>query len=199
MIDQSGAREIPDLAFSTVYGGGLRKGWDVCELSRHICRYGATDAGFNRWPLCFSTEFSLVDWIGLPLELDDIDRIEVIRAINAAAYGANSFLAVVNIITRNPADLPKVRAYTRQGGQGINDTYVTPQVCVINCWRLTANSRTDSGFDKYFNKENLRDTNGNKVFDSKGDAIKVFNPYPYADDKRQKVYLWSIIRRWQSK
>jgi iron complex outermembrane receptor protein len=55
------------------------------------------------------------------LELDDIDRIEVVRGPNAAAYGSNSFLAVVNIITRNPADLPTVRAYTRQGGEGIND------------------------------------------------------------------------------
>ncbi len=196
MIDQSGAREIPDL-LRLVPGMvvGYEKGWDA------FVSYHGTSADMARrmqvlidGRSVFQPSLAFVDWIGLPLELDDIDRIEVIRGPNAAAYGVNSFLAVVNIITRNPADLPKVRAYTRQGGQGINDNYVsTAGVRNQLSWRLTANSRTDSGFDKYFNKENLRDTNGNKVFDSKGDAIKVFNPYPYADDKRQKAVYGQLL------
>jgi len=142
----------------------------------------------------FQPSLAFVDWIGLPLELDDIDRIEVIRGPNAAAYGANSFLAVVNIITRNPADLPTVRAYTRQGGEGINDNFVS-YAGVKNqfSWQLSASQRNDDGFSTYYQKETQRDAQGNKIFDQSGNPVKVFNPYPYADDKRQKSIYGQFI------
>ncbi|MGD2118849.1 MAG: TonB-dependent receptor [Chromatiales bacterium] len=38
-------------------------------------------------------------WYALPLTMDEIKRIEVIRGPNAASYGSNSFSAVINIIT----------------------------------------------------------------------------------------------------
>jgi iron complex outermembrane recepter protein len=53
--------------------------------------------------------FSEVIWSQLPVVVEDIDRIEVTRGPNSAAYGPNSMLAVVNIITRQPADVE--RAY----------------------------------------------------------------------------------------
>lgn len=43
-----------------------------------------------------------VDWSTLPIRVDDIERIEVVRGPNQAAYGANSFQGVINIITRSP-------------------------------------------------------------------------------------------------
>ncbi|HQV22505.1 MAG TPA: TonB-dependent receptor plug domain-containing protein, partial [Agitococcus sp.] len=196
MIDQSGAREIPDL-LRLVPGMvvGYEKGWDA------FVSYHGTSADMARrmqvlidGRSVFQPSLAFVDWIGLPLELDDIDRIEVIRGPNAAAYGANSFLAVVNIITRNPADLPKVRAYTRQGGQGINDNYVsTAGVRNQLSWRLTANSRADSGFDKYFEKVKLKDANGNDVVKPDGNVVKVFQPFSYADDKRQKAVYGQLL------
>ena len=199
MISQSGAREIPDL-LRLVPGMmvGYEKGWEA------FVSYHGTSADMARrmqvlidGRSVFQPSLAFVDWIGLPLELDDIDRIEVVRGPNAAAYGANSFLAVVNIITRNPADLPTVRAYTRQGSDGINDNLFS-YAGVKNqlSWRISANDRADSGFDKYFNKENLRDAQGNKVFDNNGNAVKVFNPYPYADDKRQKAVYGQML--WES-
>jgi iron complex outermembrane receptor protein len=42
-----------------------------------------------------------VDWNSLPITMDEIDRIEVVRGSNSAAYGSNAFLGVVNIITRS--------------------------------------------------------------------------------------------------
>ncbi len=45
-----------------------------------------------------------VSWSDLPLAMDDIERIEVIRGSNASAYGSNSFSGVINIITQNPSD-----------------------------------------------------------------------------------------------
>ncbi|BCB26543.1 hypothetical protein SKTS_14290 [Sulfurimicrobium lacus] len=43
-----------------------------------------------------------VDWSSLPIRVDDIERIEVVRGPNPATYGANSFQGVVNIITLSP-------------------------------------------------------------------------------------------------
>ncbi len=44
-----------------------------------------------------------VSWDNLPLAMEDINRIEVIRGSNAAAYGSNSFSGVINIITEHPS------------------------------------------------------------------------------------------------
>lgn len=199
MIAQSGAREIPDL-LRLVPGMvvGYEKGWDA------FVSYHGTSADMARrmqvlidGRSVFQPSLAFVDWIGLPLELDDIDHIEIVRGPNAAAYGSNSFLAIVNIITRNPADLPTVRAYTRQGAEGIKDTYISHAGIKDSVsWQISANTREDSGFSTYFNKETLKDANGNKVFDALGSPVKVFNPYPYADDKRQKAVYGQMM--WES-
>lgn len=44
-----------------------------------------------------------VSWSDLPLAMEDIERIEVIRGSNAAAFGSNSFSGVINIITKDPS------------------------------------------------------------------------------------------------
>ena len=41
-------------------------------------------------------------WNTLPIVLDDIERVEVIRGPGSALYGANAFAGVINIITRTP-------------------------------------------------------------------------------------------------
>lgn len=49
----------------------------------------------------YTPTFGGVPWFDLPLTIDEIERIEVIRGPNAASYGANSFLGVISITTRN--------------------------------------------------------------------------------------------------
>ena len=41
-------------------------------------------------------------WSSLPLNMEQIERIEVVRGPNAAAHGSNAFLGVINIVTRAP-------------------------------------------------------------------------------------------------
>jgi len=41
----------------------------------------------------------------LPLDIDLIERVEVVRGPISALYGSNAFLALINIITREPADI----------------------------------------------------------------------------------------------
>ena len=46
-----------------------------------------------------------VIWEGLPVLLEQIDRIEVVRSPSSALYGANAFSGVINIITKTPRQL----------------------------------------------------------------------------------------------
>lgn len=44
-----------------------------------------------------------VNWALIPVALEDIERIEVVRGTNAVSYGSNAFLGVVNIVTTDPS------------------------------------------------------------------------------------------------
>lgn len=61
------------------------------------------------------------DWGKLRLALEDIDRIEVVRGSDAAAYGSNAFLGVVNILTRHTRSEPGASARVTTGHRGIRD------------------------------------------------------------------------------
>jgi len=51
--------------------------------------------------------FSEIYWTQLPVAVEDIERIEVTRSPSSAAYGPNSMMAVVNIISKHPADVER--------------------------------------------------------------------------------------------
>jgi outer membrane receptor protein involved in Fe transport len=50
--------------------------------------------------------YGSADLLTLPVLLEDIDRIEVVRASGGAAWGANALNGVINIITKKPEDIP---------------------------------------------------------------------------------------------
>jgi len=50
----------------------------------------------------YQPSFADVDWLFLGVELEDIERIEVIRGTNSPLYGSNAVSGVINIITRLP-------------------------------------------------------------------------------------------------
>jgi len=54
----------------------------------------------------YSPLFTGVFWNTLDYELEDIDRIEVIRGPGATLWGANAVNGVINVITRNSRDTP---------------------------------------------------------------------------------------------
>lgn len=56
-----------------------------------------------------------VDWEALPVDIEDIDRIEVVRGATSASYGDNAFLAVINIITQTAATRPGWQISTTAG------------------------------------------------------------------------------------
>lgn len=78
--------------------------------------------------------------------IDDIERIEVIRGSNAAAYGARSFLGMINIVTRDTADTVGATARVAGGDIGIRDTLVRlGWGSQENGFRLTVDQRADGG------------------------------------------------------
>jgi len=47
-----------------------------------------------------------VYWQSMPVQIQDVERVEIVRGPNAALYGSNAALGVINIITRRPAAKP---------------------------------------------------------------------------------------------
>jgi iron complex outermembrane receptor protein len=54
-------------------------------------------------------------WDDLPVPLQDIERIEVIRGPGSVLFGANALLGTINIITKHPRDLPTAHFRTAVG------------------------------------------------------------------------------------
>ncbi len=122
MIRASGFRDIPDLlrlvpGFSVAY---------TRDNTWAIGYHGMADAFSRRFQVLvdgrsiYSAAYGAVNWGELPLSIDDIERIEVVRGPNAATYGANAFLAVINIITKDPSQTPGSFASLQYGEQGMS-------------------------------------------------------------------------------
>jgi iron complex outermembrane receptor protein len=167
MIAASGVREIADL-FRLVPGFvvGFHNGHTP------IVTYHGLGQEFARQMQVlvdgrsvFIPSFGGVPWSNLPLLLEDIERIEVIRGPNAVTYGANAFLATINIITRHAAeDLGTQYSVTSSDNANpdIEDAYlrIGSQHDDVD-WRLSLGTINDAGFaaiedSKRVAKANLR-------------------------------------------
>lgn len=129
MIEASGATEIVELM-------RLAPGFQIAHEPGDlfvanpvgVTYHGLSDVFARRLQVLvdgrsvYSPVFGGVRWNELLLDIDDIEQIEIIRGPNAASYGANSFLAIINIKTRHPADVRGV--YTRVMAGGHNDREV---------------------------------------------------------------------------
>jgi len=88
-----------------------------------------------------------VDWQDLPLRLEDIERIEVVRGANPGSYGANAFQGVINIITRIPFGEREKGVVLRAGKRDIGDIYAYMAHGENNLnWRISASARQATNF-----------------------------------------------------
>jgi outer membrane receptor protein involved in Fe transport len=60
-----------------------------------------------------------VNWDLIPLHVEDIERIEVVRGPVSPTYGANAYTGVVNIVTRTSAGLPPSYVARVRGGSDL--------------------------------------------------------------------------------
>lgn len=152
MIRASGARELVDLL-------RLVPGMVVGQYKGHqptLGYHGFADPYFRQLQVLidgvsiYSPVWGGADWSQLPISVEDIERVEVVRGPNAATFGANSFLGVVNVITRDPAVERGGEVIVRIGENGIRDEQVRHAVNQGETrQRLTAGQRSDHGLGSF--------------------------------------------------
>ncbi len=101
-----------------------------------------------------------VSWANIPLAIEDIDRIEVIRGPSSAIYGANAFLGTINILTKHPNAKQGITAKFRAGNRNVADAYINLSGKVNKTdVHVTLANKHKSGFDYLANsEENNRDS-----------------------------------------
>ncbi|MCB1954994.1 MAG: TonB-dependent receptor [Rhodocyclaceae bacterium] len=106
------------------------------------------------------TSLGGVNWSGLAVTLEEIERIEVTRGSNSAAYGSNAFLGIVNVITRDPSMTHGVGVTVTEGQGGIEDRLVSVggHVGAADV-RLVASSNRDEGLPAQFDSLRQRHLN----------------------------------------
>ena len=123
MIRASGFTEIHDLL--RLVPGFLVADWP--EGSPVVARHGLGDAYDRRIKVMIDGRtvnrplWGDTAWLDLPVRVDDIERVEVVRGANGAAYGVNAFDGVINIITRSPVTEDGAAVITRVGRKGFQD------------------------------------------------------------------------------
>lgn len=93
-----------------------------------------------------------VNWATLPVALEDIERIEVVRGTNAVSYGSNAFLGVINIITVDPALVRGTSVSTSYGNQNVRDYVFRSggRIGEVGDFRFTYKQQNDDGLtDRY--------------------------------------------------
>ena len=104
--------------------------------------------------------FGGVLWNDLGIDVEDIQRIEVIRGPNSAAYGANSFMAIINISTYHAAETLGNRGLVRSGQGSVQDFHVRHGGSTGDLdYRISARQIADSGFADRHDGKRVRSAN----------------------------------------
>jgi len=162
MIRASGFRSVVDLfrLVPGMYVGNAGANLPFVSLN------GVTDQYSRRMQVLvdgrsvYLPPFGGVDWSGLPLLVEDIERIEVVRGPSAASHGTNSFYGVINIITKDPAIFESDRLSISKGEMGL--TNISAQHGGADerfDYRLSYTYRADDGD----NPEVLNDSSINRI------------------------------------
>lgn len=155
----SGFTEIPDLlrlapGFIVSYDGG-----NIQAVGYHMLanRYSRQMQVLVDGRSVYEPAQGGVAWADLPLTIDDIERIEVIRGPNAATYGSNSFTSVINIITRHAILDRGLMLKTNLGSDGLAEGFVRygGNHKALD-YRITAAYLQNDGFDGRYDDKRVR-------------------------------------------
>lgn len=150
-IRQSGSRRIPEIL--NIYVSGLNL------LQMGINEYDVGIRGYQQpynprllvlidGRQVFSYDYSRTQWDNLPVNVDDIRQIEVVRGANSALFGSNATSGVVNIITYSPLyddnNVANVTLGTQHSYSG--DATVTQKFDKIGGVKISAGGLTEREF-----------------------------------------------------
>lgn len=150
LIRRSGARSVSELM--RFVPGFIVSGWNganaITNYHASLDEYGSRLQVFVDGRSVYSSLYLGDTHRGMAaVVMEDIERIEVLRGSNSSAYGANAFLGVINIITRNSGDTRGTLVSVTQGNHGISDQALRHGWGTEDAsYRITAARRTDSGF-----------------------------------------------------
>lgn len=107
----------------------------------------------------YESMLGAVVWPSLGIELDDIERIEVVRGPNAPADGSNAFTGSINIITRSPFAYAGWRLSTVVGSDHWRAGAISYSGDAANVgYRIKLGYRHNDGFDDAFEEVNTDST-----------------------------------------
>jgi len=99
--------------------------------------------------------FGGVNWRTFPINIEEIERIEVIRGANSTSFGSNAFQSVINISTTHPSQFNGLQAKRTIGQRGYKRSYVTTGQSFSDIdFRLTASHTDNNGYAN--NKDDSR-------------------------------------------
>lgn len=149
-LRRSGARELADVL--RLVPGYLVGGWNGANPDA-VYHAPIDDYGTRNLVLIDGRPVYSSFYLGdthrgmMGVLLEDIERIEVLRGSNSAAYGANAMFGVINIITRHTADTQGAEASVTNGDAGIRDHMA--RIGWGNdtaSFRLSTGRRSDTGY-----------------------------------------------------
>ena len=177
MIEASGFTEIPDLmrlvpGFVVDYDSGHLPvtGYHMLH-DRYVRHQQVLIDGRS----VYTPILGGVPWVDLPITMDDIDRIEVVRGPNAASYGSNSFMGIINIITRDSVLERGTHVKVNSGDNGLQEGFLRHGNNLGNMdYVFSMAYRQDWGFDQRHDDKRVKiatfrgdyqvDTNDSLIF-----------------------------------
>ena len=95
----------------------------------------------------YESIFNTVIWSSLGLQLQDVERIEIVRGTNASVEGSNAFIGSINIVTRSPVNTrgTAITAQTGSDGIGLLSGSQTGELGGLN-YRVAATYQREDGF-----------------------------------------------------
>ena len=177
-IEASGMYSLPEL-FRSV------PGMDVMSISPtdpNISIRGFNREGSNKVltlidgrPIYFDL-FGVTFWEALPISVEDIERIEIIRGPGSTLYGANAFNGVISIFTKKPAQNRGGKIVTRLGRYGLTENVYSMGSDELYSYRVSG------GYTRY----NSYEDTDNQVLKN----IKVNSSFYFlSDDEKEKFSI----------
>ncbi|MBL4711494.1 MAG: TonB-dependent receptor [Gammaproteobacteria bacterium] len=170
-IEASGARYIPELLRLIP---GMQVGFSGNEFGSEpiyvVAYHGLSDEYSKQMQVLidgrsiYEPFIGGINWKAIPVNINDIERIEVSRGPNLATYGSNSFQAAINIITRTAAEDQGSFVQSNLGSNNIADlTYRYGGSNGNLDYRITASSYNDAGLDSANEFNYPDDTHSNNI------------------------------------
>jgi iron complex outermembrane receptor protein len=125
LINASGATKVSDI-FRLVPGmlvGNSRGNFPVVAYQGLTSEFSKGVQVVIDGSSVYSPLFGGVIWSTLPITLEDIERIEIVRGPNSVSFGANAFQSVINITTTHASQPKGTTVSLTKGSQGLERTF----------------------------------------------------------------------------